>query len=141
MLLSSASVASSAGARQQFSGLAWTSAKSSCFRTSGCSRNHANLSSPRAERVADAISRIAAHRAAGAEDWLAKSSNESGRTSISSLLPITPCQPRSTNVINNLDRAGSGVGQITSVKHQVWRCLPEMRKHRLKCSEIPMNVG
>jgi hypothetical protein len=27
------------------------------------------------------------------------------------------------------------------VKHQVWRCVLEVRKHRLKCRTIPVNVG
>src|SRR5580700_5698087 len=46
-------------------------------------------------RVAAAISRIAAQRECGADDWLANSSSDSGRKRISSVLPTTPCQPRS----------------------------------------------
>jgi hypothetical protein len=38
---------------------------------------------------------IATAREGGADDWLANSSSDSGRKSISSVLPTTPCQPRS----------------------------------------------
>src|SRR5437016_1723787 len=51
--------------------------------------------SPSAARVAAAISRIAAQREGGAVEWLATSSRDSGVASISSVFPITPCQPRS----------------------------------------------
>src|SRR5258708_22735896 len=46
-------------------------------------------------RVTAAISRITVQRDGGADDWLANSSSDSGRKSISSVLPTTPCQPRS----------------------------------------------
>src|ERR1022692_3821645 len=136
----------------------------------GRPRSQASRSSPSASRVATAISSIAAKRGWSLGDWLANSRSDSGPKSISSVLPTTPCQPRSrmkcflapsrcgakkhfiriadhtlpaeiANAIHNLHGTCSGVGQIAAVEDQVGRGLPQIRQDCLERGKVAVDVG